>query len=198
MSSPRRLRQRCRCRGCRARCAAVAGAAVRPRARRSGVEASFVTRAVKDALVDARDHRARQVRALLAEGHELRGRPAAPAGTGRARWDSRRPARRQSATSSTDAMRLSAARSAAPPPPVLKTNPELADDEGCARQHHEFQEVAALDVLILRPVDRKVLAPGRLLVGGRAVGRDRDRSRSSAGVSDSPARFPSILRGPTP
>src|SRR5262249_33295801 len=61
---------------------------------------------------------------------------------------------------------------AVPAPPVLEADPQLAKRERGAREHHELHEVAALDVLVLRPIDRKILAPGRLRLG-RGVERWR-------------------------
>src|SRR5690349_1129394 len=46
--------------------------------------------------------------------------------------------------------------------PVLCGNPDLPNGEGGARQDHVLQEVPSLDVQILRPVNREVLAPRRL------------------------------------
>ena len=60
------------------------------------------------------------------------------------------------------------------PIPVLRGNPQLTGGERSARQDHELQEVAALDVQVLRPVDRKVLPPGWLRLGRREVRRDGD------------------------
>ena len=80
-------------------------------------------------------------------------------------------------------------------PPVLNADPQLADRERGARQHHELQEVATLDVQILRPVDRKILSPGGLGVGRREVRRNRDllafeRWRIQAGWRRSGQPFP--------
>ena len=66
--------------------------------------------------------------------------------------------------------------------PVLAADPDLAERERGARQHQELHEVAALDVVILRPVDREVLPPGRLRVGGREVRRDGDLLALGAGA----------------
>src|SRR4029077_14510602 len=58
--------------------------------------------------------------------------------------------------------------------PVLNANRYLAQRERRADQDEELHEVPALDVEILRPINREILPPGRLTVGGRAVRRDRD------------------------
>src|SRR6266508_1940260 len=62
----------------------------------------------------------------------------------------------------------------APAPPayeVLHDDPELADDEGETGQDHELREVATRDVMVLRPVNREVLAPLGLFRKRTAVGR---------------------------
>src|SRR5690606_1913176 len=59
-------------------------------------------------------------------------------------------------------------------PPVLGGDPELAHRQRRAGQDHELHEVPPLDVVILRPVDRKVLTPRRLLRHRPAVRRNRD------------------------
>ena len=52
----------------------------------------------------------------------------------------------------------------------LERDPRLASDEGTADQDHELGEVPTRDVVVLRGVDREVLAPLWLLVGRAAVG----------------------------
>src|SRR5262249_51474388 len=58
-------------------------------------------------------------------------------------------------------------------PPVPRGNPELADRERQAREHHEFHEIPALHVMILGPVDREIRPPGRLYLHRPPVGRNR-------------------------
>ena len=84
-----------------------------------------------------------------------------------------------------DARRLGGL-SAAPPPPVLHGNPELAHGERAAGEHQELHEIAALDVVVLRPVDREVLPPGGLLLGRTEVRRDRDLLAVAARVARPP------------
>ena len=81
--------------------------------------------------------------------------------------------------SSTDAIRCDGQRAAVPAPPVLQADPQLAQRERGAREHHELHEVAALDVLILRPIDREVLAPGGLRLGGASIAGSVTRGRRS-------------------
>jgi len=75
---------------------------------------------------------------------------------------------------------------------VFKNDPELSDEEGEAREHEKFREVAPRDELVLRPVDREVVPPLRLLVIRAAVGRNAELvgvlyshkfSMTSAGVT---------------
>jgi hypothetical protein len=57
----------------------------------------------------------------------------------------------------------------------LERDPRLARDEGAADQHHELGEVPTRDVVVLRGVDREVLAPLWLLFGRAAVrGKDAE------------------------
>ena len=58
--------------------------------------------------------------------------------------------------------------------PVLNAYRHLPQRERGADQDEELHEVPALDVEILRPIDREILPPGWLSVGGREVRRDRD------------------------
>ena len=100
----------------------------------------------------------------------------------RGRWDNRTPAtrRRQFHRPRRCVERRAAARRRAA---TLAGNPELADDERKARQRQELHEVAALDVFVLRPVDRKILAPGRLFAAGRPSGGIEIVSWSGIGVA---------------
>jgi hypothetical protein len=54
-------------------------------------------------------------------------------------------------------------------PDVLNDNPDLPDHKGKAGENHELREVAPRDVVILRPVDGKVLSPGWLLTERTSV-----------------------------
>src|SRR5262249_21661983 len=58
---------------------------------------------------------------------------------------------------------------ASPAKEILDHDPELTGDEGEAGQHKELRKVAAGDVMILRPVDREVPPPLRLLRLGTSV-----------------------------
>src|SRR5215510_14766649 len=64
--------------------------------------------------------------------------------------------------------------SAPPSYEVLHDDPELADDESEAGQDQELREVATRDVMILRPINREVLAPLGLFRKWTAVGRNCD------------------------
>src|SRR5262249_43514381 len=137
------------------------------------VEASLVTGAEEDALVRSRNHRAREVRALLAERDEV----LLPDADEQTRIVIAGIVEDQSAADREVVDRGDAARRqgiAAFSKPVLDRNPELAGREGAADQHHELHEVTALDVLVLRPVDREVVPPRRLRVERRAIGRGGD------------------------
>jgi hypothetical protein len=58
------------------------------------------------------------------------------------------------------------------PQKVLRHNPELPKSEGKAGEHHKLGEIAPRHVMVLRPVNREILSPARLLLGGAPVGRD--------------------------
>src|SRR5262249_13149568 len=60
---------------------------------------------------------------------------------------------------------------------ILDKNPELSDDERNARQHHEPREIAPRDIVVLRPIDRKIPPPSGLLALRLAVGRSRELVR---------------------
>ena len=88
----------------------------------------------------------------------------------------------------------------APPCEVLEDDPELPDDEGEAREDEELGEVAAGHELVLRPVDREVVPPLRLVVVGAAVGRHGEfvvhrfsngscRPTGSSSIAESTSRF---------
>ena len=163
---------------------------------RSGDRTAFVARAMKKLPSSgSRNHRARQVRALLAERDELARRQPDQQAVVRARpgyvnisappTARRRPTRCAGWSAGRCAADTSSAR-----------DPELPDGERRARQHHELHEVAALDVLVLRPVDRKVLPPRRLRLGRREVRSDRDLlALECRRVETRPAPCRSALRG---
>jgi hypothetical protein len=46
-----------------------------------------------------------------------------------------------------------------PTPPILHADPHLPDSKREARQAQELGEVAPGDVMVLRPIDRKIFAP---------------------------------------
>src|SRR5215813_15256584 len=58
------------------------------------------------------------------------------------------------------------------PQKVLHDDPELAHREGQAGQDHKLSEIAPRHVMVLRPVDRKVLSPTWLRFNCPAIGRD--------------------------
>jgi hypothetical protein len=55
---------------------------------------------------------------------------------------------------------------------VLEDDPQLPDRKREAGQDQELREVAASHELVLRPVDRKIVPPLRLVMVRAAVGRD--------------------------
>ena len=132
-----------------------------------------MTGTVQDTFGRSRDHSTRQMRALLAVRHELTF--AHPNEHTRIVF-----ARVVEDHGTADGQRSQAGDPAslgqteAPAKPVLAGDPELADGQREAREHQELHEVAALDVLILRPVDRKILAPRRLQLGRPEIRRNRD------------------------
>src|SRR5688572_29144321 len=132
-----------------------------------------MTRTVKAAFAGPGYHGARQMRAFLAERHELAGcQPDQHTGFVFVRIGEHHGTAHREVV---DGCHAQDQRLAVPlAPPVLTADPHLADRERGARQHHEFQEVATLDVQVLRPVDGKILSPGGLCLGRPEVGRDRD------------------------
>src|SRR4051794_2705889 len=109
-----------------------------------------MTRAVKDSLLRTRDHRARKVRALLTEGHELaRGHAHQQARIVFVRVRESDRSANSDVVDRGESLYGGAATSLAMP--VLRDDPELAQRERRARQHHEPHELAAFDVQVLRP-----------------------------------------------
>jgi hypothetical protein len=51
-------------------------------------------------------------------------------------------------------------------------NPKLTGDKRCAGQHEKRDELAARTVFILRPIERKIPAPRRLIFCRPAIGGD--------------------------
>ena len=135
------------------------------------IEVALVARTADHALVDARHDRARQVRALLAVGDELSARRADAPG---ARIVRRRVAERlrrcPTAIVFSEPSRAICGLARGARRHQFCAASRLADDERQARQHQELHEVAARDVVVLRPVDREVASPARLLLHGRPSG----------------------------
>ena len=143
------------------------------RCTRPQVEPSLVARTVETAFGRPGNHGTGQVRALLAEGHELaRGQPHQQTGFVFVRvGEDDRPADGYIVDGSDP---LHRGLAGALPVPVLSPDPHLSQRERGAGQHEKLHEVPALDVEILRPIDRKILPPGGLDVGGRVIRCDGD------------------------
>lgn len=83
-----------------------------------------------------------------------------------------------------------------PPGQVLERDPDLARDEREARQDEELREVSAGDELVLRPVDREVVPPLRLVVVRTPIRRDGELV-GGAGAQMPSKTFASISVGST-
>lgn len=132
----------------------------------------MVARALEAILRHARDDRAGEVRAGLVQRHE----PALVHPHQHARLRVGRIVERQRLADRElrQARDLLHGRLPAPRAPrVLAEDPDLAEGERGADEHHEAREVAPRDVLVGLHADREVPAPTRL--GRPAVRRDRAR-----------------------
>src|SRR4051812_6243635 len=136
-------------------------------------EASFMTRTVEAPLFGGWNHGTREVRAFLTERDELIRRH--PYQYARFMFVGIHESDRRADGDVVDRGDSLHRRLTNPPPvPVLRANPQLPQRERRAGQHHELHEVAALDVEVLRPVDRKILPPRGLCIRRREVRSDGD------------------------
>src|SRR5262245_51882227 len=62
-------------------------------------------------------------------------------------------------------------------PDILQANPDLSDRKRQARQAEKLREIPPRYVMILRPIDRKILPPLRLKVQRPTVRRAREHLR---------------------
>jgi hypothetical protein len=60
------------------------------------------------------------------------------------------------------------------PQKILDDDPTLTGEKREAGQDHKLCEFAPGHVMILRPVNRKILPPFRLRFGRASIGRDRN------------------------
>jgi len=65
---------------------------------------------------------------------------------------------------------------AGPPQSAQEYNPRLANEESETCNHHEFGEIAARAIIVLRRINRELLPPVRLLLSGSIIQRDDFRA----------------------
>src|SRR5215467_4313509 len=131
--------------------------------------------AVKPLYFRFRDHRTGEMRALLAVRNELPFIDAHEQGRITRTWIMKKfGSSHRKLIHASDVLKRRLP--ASPPQSAQEHNPRLANEESETCNHHEFREIAAGAIIVLRRINRELLAPVRLLRSGSIIRRDDFRA----------------------